>query len=111
MDGAGADYHVIVTTNGSERQDFGNATTNPDTNFLGSGTVTINGAVSFATNVGFYTTTPVAQQATTGTTVGFTAGAGTAANDDSTYTGGTGASAYTVGDLVLALKNYGLLAA
>ena len=61
--------------------------------------------------IGFYNTTPVVQQATTGTTTGFTAGAGTAAKDDSTYTGGSGSKAYTVGDIVLALKNLGLLAA
>lgn len=60
--------------------------------------------------VAFFGKTPVVQQATTGTTTGFTAGVGTAAKDDSTFTGGTGASAYTVGDIVLALKNLGLLA-
>ena len=54
--------------------------------------------------------TPVVQQTALGTTAGFTAGVGTPANDDSTYTGGVGASAYTVGDVVLALKNYGWLA-
>ena len=51
------------------------------------------------------------QQATTGTTTGFTAGSGTAVNDDSTFTGGSGSKAYTIGDIVLALKNYGILAA
>jgi len=43
MDGATREYQRIVTTNGSERQDFGNATTNPDTNFLGSGIFSIAG--------------------------------------------------------------------
>lgn len=59
----------------------------------------------------FYNSTPVAQPATTGTVTGFTAGSGTAAKDDSTYTGNTGATAYTVGDIVKALKDLGLLAA
>lgn len=61
--------------------------------------------------LGFFNATPVVQQATTGTTTGFTAGAGTAAKSDSTYTGNTGTAAYTVGDIVLALKNLGFLAA
>lgn len=62
-------------------------------------------------NHGFFGVTPVAQPSTTGTTTGFTAGSGTSANDDSTYTGNTGSTAYTVGDIVLALKNLGLIAA
>lgn len=61
--------------------------------------------------VGFFGATPVAQQATTGTTTGFTAGSGTAAKDDSTFTGDSGTAAYTVGDIVLALKNLGILEA
>ncbi len=60
--------------------------------------------------VGFFGATPVAQQSTTGTTTGFTAGGGTTATSSSTLTGGTGTSAYTVGDIVLALKNLGVLA-
>lgn len=74
-----------------------------------SGGVKIGTAIT--QKLGFYDAAPVAQQATTGTTTGFTAGSGTAANDDSTYTGGSGTKAYTVGDIVLALKNLGLLAA
>lgn len=53
----------------------------------------------------------VAQQTALGTTAGFTAGVGTPVNDDSTFDGGLGGSAYTLGDVVLALKNYSLLAA
>lgn len=61
--------------------------------------------------LGFYNATPVVQQATTGTTTGFTAGSGTTARDDSTFTGNSGTKAYTIGDIVRALKNLGLLAA
>lgn len=61
--------------------------------------------------IGLFGATPVDQQATTGTTTGFTAGSGTAAKSDSTYTGDTGDAAYTVGDIVRALKNIGILAA
>jgi hypothetical protein len=61
--------------------------------------------------LGFYAATPVVQQATTGTTTGFTANSGTTVRDDSTFTGNSGTKAYTVGDIVRALKNLGLLAA
>ena len=68
-------------------------------------------ATATTQKLGFYNATPVVQQATTGTTTGFTAGSGTTARDDSTFTGNSGTKAYTVGDIVLALKNLGLLAA
>lgn len=50
-------------------------------------------------------------QSGTGETVGFTAGAGSAVLDDSTFTGNVGATAYRISDIVKALKNLGLLAA
>lgn len=59
--------------------------------------------------VGFYDVTGVAQYATEGTVTGFTAGTGTAVNDDSTFTGNTGTKAYTVGDVVRCLKLVGLM--
>ena len=68
------------------------------------------GAVRFDASFGL-NKAPVAQQNTTGTATGFTAGGGTTATDASTFTGGTGATAYRISDIVLALKNYGLLAA
>jgi hypothetical protein len=61
--------------------------------------------------VGFFGATPVAQPDTTGTTTGFTAGTGSAVLAGSTFTGDTGTAAYTVGDIVKALKDLGLLAA
>lgn len=69
--------------------------------------------IGTATNqkLGFFNKTPVTQQATAGTTTGFTAGGGTTATSASTFTGNTGSAAYTVGDIVLALKNLGLMAA
>lgn len=59
----------------------------------------------------FYNSTPIVQPAGTGVTAGFTAGSGTAVLSDSTFTGNTGSAAYTVGDIVKALKDLGLLAA
>lgn len=62
--------------------------------------------------LGFYNATPVVQQATTGTTTGFTAGGpANSVHADSTFTGNSGTKAYTIGDIVRALKNLGLLAA
>lgn len=60
--------------------------------------------------LGFFDSTPIVQPSAVGQTAGFTAGVGSAAKDDSTYTGGTGTKAYTVGDLVKHLKNLGLIA-
>lgn len=76
-------------------------------------TVTSSASIGNAATdtVGFYGVTEVVQPATTGTTTGFTAGSGTAARADSTFTGNTGTAAYTVGDIVKALKDLGLLAA
>ncbi len=59
--------------------------------------------------VSAYDASPLAQHSATGQTAGFTAGAGTAVLDDSTFTGGTGSTAYTIGDVVKALKNFGLI--
>lgn len=59
----------------------------------------------------FWNATPIIQPATTGTTTGFTANAGTPVLHNSTFTGGTGTKAYTIGDIVLALKSSGLMAA
>lgn len=60
--------------------------------------------------LGFFNATPVEQRSTTGTTTGFTAGAGTAVLSDSTFTGSVGSTAYTIGDVVRALKELGFLA-
>lgn len=92
-----------------------NVDTNPIT--LNSGNrllLRINNSTVFeavASAIGFYGVTPVSRQSTTGTTAGFTAGAGSAVLADSTFTGNTGSTAYTIGDVVKALKNYGLLSA
>lgn len=82
--------------------------------FLGAGDQSFVGETTSpvrvdGTSIAFFGAAPVAQPSTTGTTTGFTAGAGTAAKSDSTFTGNTGSTAYTVGDIVKALKDLGLL--
>ena len=72
-------------------------------------TLALQGAA--ADLIGMYGTAAVVQHSSTGQTAGFSAGVGTGVNDDSTFTGGTGASAYTIGDVVRALKLIGLMAA
>lgn len=77
-----------------------------------AGNTQLDGTLTHAgTNLGLYGATPVVQPSGTGETVGFTAGAGTGVNDDSTFTGNVGATAYRISDVVKALKNTGLLAA
>jgi hypothetical protein len=61
-------------------------------------------------NMAFFRSLPVGQPASSGETSGVTPGAGTPVNDDATFTGGVGTTAYTVSDIVKHLKNLGLLA-
>lgn len=61
--------------------------------------------------VGFWGTTPIVQPAATaGNTHTPTAGAGTSVKVDTTFDGTLGTKAYTIGDIVIALKTAGLLA-
>jgi hypothetical protein len=60
--------------------------------------------------ISFYNVTPVAQQSGTGNTHTSAAGSTTTVFTNTTFDGSTGSTAYTVGDIVKALKAYGLLA-
>jgi hypothetical protein len=77
---------------------------------LATGTGTKIGTAT-GQKLAFHNSTPVIQHATTGETVGFTAGGGTTVTDSSTFTGNVGATAYRISDIVKALKNKGLMAA
>lgn len=66
---------------------------------------------SAADPIGFFGTTPVVQPASTGATGTVAAGATTNVFTNTTFSGGIGTTAYTVTDVVKALKQLGLLAA
>lgn len=89
----------------------GNLTMTDATNIVIGTTTGTKIGTGATQKIGFYNATPVVLPATTGTVTGFTAGSSTATKVDSTYTGNSGSTAYTVGDVVLALKSLGLLTA
>jgi len=60
--------------------------------------------------LGFYGQPPAAQYTATGTSLGFSVNFGTFAYETSTWTGDISGNAYTVGDIVAALKLVGILA-
>jgi hypothetical protein len=76
---------------------------------LATGTGTKIGTAT-GQKLGFYNATPVVQQAGTGETTGATGGSGTTVHTNATFTGNVGSAAYTISDVVKALKNLGLLA-
>lgn len=85
-----------------------------DVNVQSIGTSKTFGYISLGSvpgdHVGFYGTTPINQPNTTGTTTGYTAN--TSANNvfnESTFTGNVGSKAYTISDIVLALKQLGII--
>ena len=104
-------YLKFTTTNSGEKIVFGkDLDVSGDHDFIiGTSTGTKIGTAT-SQKIGFFNATPVVQQSGTGETTGFTGGGGTTARDDSTFTGNVGSTAYTISDIVKALKNLGLLA-
>jgi hypothetical protein len=76
---------------------------------LATGTGTKIGTAT-GQKLAFYNATPVVQQAGTGETTGVSSGSGTNIHANATFTGNVGSTAYTISDVVKALKNLGLLA-
>lgn len=95
---------------GSTIRFAGNLSIQGGVNFLFDATTGSQLGSANTQKIGFWGATPVGQYNTTGTSVGFTAGAGTAVKDDSTFTGNTGATAYRISDVVRALKFCGIMA-
>jgi len=79
----------------------------------GSNSMGVKVGESAAQTLGFFGSTGVVQPVSgVGTTGGFTAvNTSTTVAAASTFTGGTGSSAYTITDVVYALKKLGLIAA
>ena len=104
-------YLKFTTTNTGEKVVFGKDLDISGDHDLIIGTSTgtkIGTAVT--QKIGFFNATPAVQQSTVNTTTGFTEGSGgTAAKTVSTFTGDFGTRAYTIGDIVKALKTLGLL--
>ena len=104
-------YLKFTTTNSGEKIVFGKDLDISGDHDLIVGTSTGTKIGTAATQkIGFFNATPVVQQNTTGTTTGTSGGSGTALHTNATITGGVGSTAYTVGDIVKALKTLGLLA-
>ena len=61
--------------------------------------------------IGFFGASAITQPTASLVTAGYTAGSSTAVTIDGKFTGNTGSTAYTIADIVAALKNLGLLTA
>lgn len=97
----------ITSPAGNARLTLGDATNQGQIHDGGGGGLLIG--VNSAVKLGFYGTAPALQPAAANNQTRGTTGA-TVAHIDDTYTGGTGATGYTIGDIVRALKLVGLIA-
>jgi len=104
-------YLKFTTTNSGEKVVFGKDLdiSGDHDLIIGTSTGTKIGTAT-GQKIGFFNATPVIQPATTGTTTGTSGGSGNALHANATITGNVGSTAYTVGDIVKALKTLGLLA-
>lgn len=84
--------------------------TNAGNIVVGTGTGTKIGTGT-TQKIGFWNAAPIAQYSTTGTTTGYSDSGATTVHSAGTFTGNTGSTAYTIGDIVRALKLTGIMAA
>ncbi len=104
-------YLTFVTTNSGEGITVGQHLTMADAkNVILNATTGTKIGTATTQKLAFYNSTPVVQPAGTANVTGFVAGSGTASKSDSVWAGAAGSAAYTVGDIVTALKALGLLA-
>lgn len=66
--------------------------------------------VTTSDKVAFYNATPVGQHSSTGEITGHSSVGGTNVQYQDTFNGNNGSKAYTINDIVKALKNFGILA-
>lgn len=110
VSGASTLNYAIYTGAGAVR--FGDSVTIADAkNIVFDTTTGTKIGTATGQKLAFHNSTPTVQYATTGTSTGFTAGAGTTVTHLSTFTGNSGSTGYTIADIVLCLKTKGLMAA
>lgn len=104
---------VTLGVNGGTTYSFGTAalTFADAINFIVGSTTGTKIGTATTQKLGFFNATPVVQPNGTGNTHTVAAGATTNVFTNTTFDGSTGSTAYTVGDVVKALKALGLLAA
>lgn len=73
--------------------------------------ITIQANSSGNAMLGFYGATPISKSTASLVTTGYTSGSSTAVTIDGKFTGAVGSTAYTIADIVAALKNLGLITA
>lgn len=66
--------------------------------------------ITTSDKVAFYNATPVVQHSSTGEITGHSSVGGTNVQYQDTFNGNNGSKAYTINDIVKALKNFGILA-
>ena len=90
---------------------YGNFTLHAGSNIVLDATTGTKIGTATTQKLAFWNATPVVQPTASGVTTGFTAvNTSTVVAAASTFTGNIGATAYTIGDLVAALKTAGLIA-